>query len=254
MLVAARDQRRSGPHGSAGVRGDHLPGCLWRLLFGRRCVEEPSPAAALPPRRQGQPAGRLPADQRTTGRRRGPQRGRPLGGRPDRRGCEQERRSGPGGARQPPRPGRSAARWLHRPPSRRSSHRSARPPAPAPRPHPHLGPRPRNGPLGRHRSSTGHRGLLLRTPQPLAAPDQRAHQRAAATLAAQRHPPRSQPTAAVSHRGQPQHDAPKTPQPGISRRHLHSTCPAGPSPATTSPVPERLRCAASRAAGRGRCG
>ncbi|WP_419947251.1 transposase [Candidatus Poriferisodalis sp.] len=41
--------------------------------------------------------------------------------------------------------------------------------------------------------------------------------------AAQRNTPGPQPPATVDHRGQPQHDAPPTPQLTISRRHLHST-------------------------------
>ena len=44
-----------------------------------------------------------------------------------------------------------------------------------------------------------------------------------APLAAQRHTPRPQPAAARGHRGQPQLDAPPTPPPATSRRHLHPT-------------------------------
>ncbi len=105
---------------------------------------------------------------------------------------------------------------------RRRGHRGARSPARRARAHPHLGPRPRDGPLGRHRSSARHRSVLLRAALAVATAHRRAHQRAAAPMASQRHQPRHRAPAALGHRGQPQHDAPPTPQLGISTRHLHS--------------------------------
>ena len=105
---------------------------------------------------------------------------------------------------------------------RRRGHRGAGPPARSARAHPHLGPRPRDGPLGRRRGRARHRGVLLRAALAVAAAHQRAHQRSAAPMAPQRHQPRHRTTAPRGHRGQPQHDAPPTPQLGISTRHLHS--------------------------------
>ena len=78
-------------------------------------------------------------------------------------------------------------------PTRRDGPRGAHPtdPAPArtPAPHPDLGPRQRDGPTRpvqhRHRC----RGLLLRPPQPLAARQQREHQRPAPPVLPQRHQP-----------------------------------------------------------------
>ncbi len=101
--------------------------------------------------------------------------------------------------------------------------RGAGPPARSARAQPHLGPRPRDGPLGRRRSRARHRGVLLRAALAVAATHQRAHQRTAAPMAPQRHQPRHRTAAALGHRGQPQPHAPPTPPLGISRRHLHST-------------------------------
>ena len=141
----------------------------------------------------------------------------------DHRGSQPQRRGHPGGARQPPHARRGAARRLHGAQRRRSGHRRIGPPAGPSVALADLGPRPRDGPLGRHRNGAGHRGVLLRPPQPKPARHQRAHQRAAATLAAKRNTAGPQPAATRRHRGQPRLDAPPTPQLAISRRHLHST-------------------------------
>ena len=82
-----------------------------------------------------------------------------------------------------PHPGGAFARRLQRP--RRSPGGLSRAGPPA-RPHgqnPDMGPRTRDGPLGPHRKKPRHRGVLLRTPLPLATTCQRAHQRPAAPLA-----------------------------------------------------------------------
>ena len=87
----------------------------------------------------------------------------------------------------------------------------------------------------------------MRPRRPLAAPHQRAHQRTAATLAAQRHAPGPQPAAARGHRGQPQLDAPPNTQLAISRRHLHSTHSQPPIELALRPGAPDLRQAASDA-------
>ncbi len=114
-------------------------------------------------------------------------------------------------AHQPLRGHRSAARRLRRAPGRRRGRRGAGPPARRARAQPHLGPRPRDGPLGRRRSRARHRSVLLRAALAVAATHQRAHQRTAAPMAPQRHQPRHRTTAALGHRGQPQPHAPPTP-------------------------------------------
>ena len=54
-------------------------------------------------------------------------------------------------------------------------HRGAGPPARSARAQPHLGPRPRDGPLGRRRGRARHRGVLLRGALAVATTHQRAH-------------------------------------------------------------------------------
>ena len=84
-------------------------------------------------------------------------------------------------------------------------------------------PRTRDGPLGRHRTSPGNRGVLLRAPIPLAAANQRADQRPATAMAAQINRPRHRSRAPRNHRGQPQHHAPQNTQLELSPNRLH--CP-----------------------------
>ena len=77
--------------------------------------------------------------------------------------------------------------------------------------------------MGRHRDRTRHQSLLLRTPIALAAADQRTNQRAATTLAVQRHRPQHRSRPPRRHRRQPQPHAPQTPQLETRPHHLHST-------------------------------
>ncbi|MYE68051.1 MAG: helix-turn-helix domain-containing protein, partial [Acidimicrobiia bacterium] len=119
----------------------------------------------------------------------------------------------------------------------RRGHRGARPPAGAPPQDPRLGPGPRDGPLGRHRGRPRHRGVLLRAPLALAAPHQRADQRPAPPLAAQRHRPQRRRRAPVHHRGPPRHHAPQTPPLALSTERLH--CPQSQPPVELAPVHPR---------------
>ncbi len=191
------------------------------------------------------PAGAAGRAMTPAGRTRRRARGRDESERPSWRsiGCWPPRSrswSAPAATRSPQRcptatarprsPPRSPRRWaaspprsLRRAPGRRRGHRGAGPPARRARAQPHLGPRPRNGPLGRRRSRARHRGVLLRAALAVAATHQRAHQRSAAPMAPQRHQPRHRAAAPCGHRGQPQPHAPPTPPLGISTRHLHST-------------------------------
>ncbi len=105
---------------------------------------------------------------------RGPYRARPLGRRPHRRQSEPHRCGHARRAHQPLHGHRSAARRLRRAPGRRRGHRGAGPPARSARAQPHLGPRPRDGPLGRRRGRARHRGVLLRAALAVAATHQRA--------------------------------------------------------------------------------
>ena len=98
-----------------------------------------------------------------------------------------------------------------------------RPPARASGQNPGLGPGPRDGPLGRRGSRPRHEGVLLRAAVSVAAPDQRADQRAAAPVAAQRHRHQRRPSASRCDRGLAQHDAPQAPRLGVITQRLH--CP-----------------------------
>lgn len=68
-----------------------------------------------------------------------------------------------------------------------------------------------------------HRGLHLRPPIPLAAADQRAHQRNTPTLAAQRHPPQHRKSPPSRHRRPHQQQAPQIPPLALSPNRLR--CP-----------------------------
>ena len=88
---------------------------------------------------------------------------------------------------------------------------------------PHLGPRQRNGTLGRHRTQLQHRSVLLPSTIPVATPQQRTNQRTATTLAPQKHQPQPQPHTTRVDPRQPQPHAPQTPQLELSPTHLHCT-------------------------------
>ena len=163
-------------------------------------------------------------------------RARTLGGRPDHRQSQPHRSGHPGRKNQPPHPGGAVARRLQRPRHSPGRHSRAGPPA---RPHgqnPDLGPRTRDGPLGPHRKKPRHRGVLLRTPIPLATTCQRANQRPAATLAPQKHRPQHRPGTPRHHRRPPQHHAPTHPQLELSPNHLH--CPQLQPPIELAPSPD----------------
>ena len=187
-----------------------LPAGSWERL--------PAPRAPRPAHCEAQPARGIQAESRTTRRRRGPHAARAPRRRPHRRQGQPHRCGHARGAHQPLRGHRGAARRLRRAASRRGSglpalHAGA---------HAHLGPRPRDGPLGRRRGRARHRGVLLRAALALAAAHKRAHQRAAAPMAPKRHQSRHRTTAPCGHRGQTQPHATSTPRLAISRRHLHS--------------------------------
>ena len=124
--------------------------------LGEAAAALPAPSAAQ--RRAGpkaQPAGGIPADSRPARRRRGPLAARPLGPRPHRRQSEPHRRGHARRAHQPLHGHRGAARRLRRAASRRGGHRGSGLPAWRAGAHAHLGPRPRDGPLGRREAALG---------------------------------------------------------------------------------------------------
>ena len=90
----------------------------------------PPPAAPRPNAAKAQPSGLLQAHSRPARRRRGPQRGGPLGGRPDHRQEQRQRRGRPRRAGQPPRPGSPPPGRPRRPQRRRRGRRGAGPPGP----------------------------------------------------------------------------------------------------------------------------
>ena len=143
------------------------------------------------------------------GRSQRPGRARPLGGRPGHRPQKPHRHCHPGRKSQPPHPGGAVARRLQRPRHSPGGLSRAGPPALPHGQNPHLGPRTRDGPLGPHRKNPGHRGVLLRAPIPLAAPDQRANQRPAPPMAPQINRPQHRTGPPRPHRRQPQHHARK---------------------------------------------
>ena len=165
-------------------------------------------------------AGRVPAPSRPPGASRRQSRARLMGGRSHHRTRQPHRGRHTGRKSQPPHPGGAATRRLRRPKHRPGDHRGAGPPARPHGPHFDLGPRPRDGPLGRHRKNPGHRGVLLRAPIPLAATCQRAHQRPAPPMAPQINRPQHRTSPPRPHRRQPQHHAQKTPQLELSPNRL----------------------------------
>ena len=88
-----------------------LPEGCWRLL--PRAL--PTAQAQGPPQAKAQPAGRFQAHIATSSQRRGPPRGRALGGRLDHRRQQPVRGRDPRGAHQPPDPHSGTAPRLRRP-------------------------------------------------------------------------------------------------------------------------------------------
>ncbi len=121
----------------------------------------------------------------------------------------------------PTNPARSPTTRSHRETHRHSNHRSTVTSTQTFGQNSHLGPRTRNGALGRHRTSPQHRHLLLRTAFTMATRQQRTNQRTTQTLATQTHRSQHQPSPPCCHRRQPQPHAPQTPQLAISPQHLH---------------------------------
>ena len=160
-------------------------GCPGRLVVA---------AATLPQTQTPQPRrprtlrfGRLQTGQPPSRSRAAALGARPLGERPGHRRRQPQRRGHARRETQPPKPDRRAGPRLHSRERSGSGHRGAVAPTGVSGQDPHQGPRLRNSSLGRHRNSARRRRLLLRTPQPLAARQQRTNQQPATPLVAQKH-------------------------------------------------------------------
>ena len=123
----------------------------------------------------------------------------------------------------PPHPPSRSAQRLPRSPHRPGHLRRLLPRSQTSAENAHLGPRKRNEPMVLCRTANRSLDLFLRPPITLAKTHQRAHQRHAPPLAAQKHQPQHRPNTPLHHRRQPQPHATTTTQLAQPPRPLQST-------------------------------